>query len=197
MSFSRLSRLKNANIFHLLGVLVLYWAQRYCNVYPLRWKLPSSLAGPRLRAGVGKQCIYTIVDILYVHKGTLDSQYIYIWVCVLVAQSYLTLCDPMDCSPPGSSVLGILQAGILKCVAIPFSRRSSWPRNGIQVSCTAGKFFIIWATREAPYTTVDRICFHKGNITMVAPSFCRGSSQPRDQTYVSCVACVAGRFFTC
>ena len=132
MSFSRLSRLKNANIFHLLGALVLYWAQRYCNVYPLKWKLPPSLAGPRLRVGVGKQCIYTTADILCVHKGTLDTQYMYMWVCVLVAQSCLTLCNPMDYSPPGYSVLGILQAGILEWVAIPFSRRSSWPRDGIQ-----------------------------------------------------------------
>ena len=40
---------------------------------------------------------------------------------VLVTQSFLTLCDPMDCSPPGFSVHGILQARILECVAIPFS----------------------------------------------------------------------------
>ena len=46
-------------------------------------------------------------------------------VCVLVAQSCLTLCNSMDCSPPGSSVHGILQAGILEWVAIPFSRGSS------------------------------------------------------------------------
>ena len=46
---------------------------------------------------------------------------------VLVAQSCLTLCSPMDCSPPGSSVQGILQARILEWVAIPFSRGSSCP----------------------------------------------------------------------
>ena len=43
-------------------------------------------------------------------------------VCVLVAQSCLTLCDPMDCIPPGSSVHGILQARTLEWVAISFSR---------------------------------------------------------------------------
>ena len=43
-------------------------------------------------------------------------------VCVLVAQSYLTLCDPMDCSLPGYSVHGILQARILEWVAISFSK---------------------------------------------------------------------------
>ena len=46
-------------------------------------------------------------------------------MCVLVALSCLTLCDPLDCSPPGSSIHGILQARILECVAFPFSRGSS------------------------------------------------------------------------
>ena len=55
-------------------------------------------------------------------------------VKVLVAHSYLTLCHPMDCSPPGSSVHGILKARILEWVAIPFSREPSWPRDQTQVS---------------------------------------------------------------
>ena len=62
-----------------------------------------------------------------------------------VAQSCPTLCDPVDCSPSGSSVHGILQARILEWVAIPFSRGSSWPRDRIQVSWIAGRFFTyIW-----------------------------------------------------
>ena len=48
---------------------------------------------------------------------------------VLVAQSCPTLCDPMDCSPPGSSVHGILQARILEWITMPSSRGSSWPRD--------------------------------------------------------------------
>ena len=67
-------------------------------------------------------------------------------VKVLVALSCLTLCDPMDCSPPGSSVHGILQARKLEWVAIPFSRGSSWPRDPTKVSCIAGKCFTTWAT---------------------------------------------------
>ena len=51
------------------------------------------------------------------------------YVCVLGTQSCLTLCDPMDCNPPGSSVHGILRARILEWVAIPFSRGSSRPRD--------------------------------------------------------------------
>ena len=68
-------------------------------------------------------------------------------VRVLVTSSCLTLCDPLDCSPPGSSVRGILQARIPEWLAIPFPRRSSWPRDRNPVSCIAGRFFTIWAIR--------------------------------------------------
>ena len=73
-------------------------------------------------------------------------------VKVLVAQLYLTLCNPkeLDCSLPASSVHGILQERILEWVAIPFSGESFWPRGWTQISCIAGGFFVIWATREAP-----------------------------------------------
>ena len=67
---------------------------------------------------------------------------------VKVVQSYPTLCDPMDCSPPCSSVHGILQARILEGVAVPFSRGSHQPRDWTQVSYIAGRFFTIWVTRE-------------------------------------------------
>ena len=70
-----------------------------------------------------------------------------------VAQLYLTLCDPMDCSLPGSSVHGILQARILEWVAILFSRGSSQLRDWTQVFSTADRFFTIWATRKAPITS--------------------------------------------
>ena len=62
-------------------------------------------------------------------------------VCVLVAQLCLTLCDPMGCSPPGSSVHGILQAGILEWVAAPFSRGSSRPGIEPRSPALAGRFF--------------------------------------------------------
>ena len=67
---------------------------------------------------------------------------------VLVTQLCLTLCDPMDCSPPGSSVQGVLQARILEWVAISFSRGSSRPRDQTPVSCVAGRVFTIGVTRE-------------------------------------------------
>ena len=64
-------------------------------------------------------------------------------VVVLVVQSCMTLCNPMDCSPPGSSVHGILQARILEWAAIPFCRGLSQPRDLTQVFCIAGGFFTI------------------------------------------------------
>ena len=75
-------------------------------------------------------------------------------VCVcLVAHLCPTFCDPVDCNQPGSSVHGILQARILEWVAFSFSRGSSWSRDRTRVSYIIGRFFTIWATREAPNTS--------------------------------------------
>ena len=62
-----------------------------------------------------------------------------------------TLCNPMDCNLPGSSIHGIFQARVLEWVAISPSRRSSQPRDWIWVSCIVGRHFRVWATREAIY----------------------------------------------
>ena len=66
------------------------------------------------------------------------------FLIVLAAQSCLTLCHPMDCSPPAFSVLGVLQARILEWVAISFSRGSAWTR----VSCI-GRSVLSRTTWEA------------------------------------------------
>ena len=58
-------------------------------------------------------------------------------------------CDPMDCSPPGSSVHGILQARILEWVAMPFSKGSSWFRDRTHVSCISRWILYHRATWEA------------------------------------------------
>ena len=71
---------------------------------------------------------------------------------VLVTRSGPTLCDPVDCSPPGSYVQGILQARVLEWVTIPYSRGPSRPRDLNRVSCIAWRFFPTWATREAQFT---------------------------------------------
>ena len=83
------------------------------------------------------------------HSSIIPNSQKCVCACVhLVAPSFPTLWDPMDCSPPGSSVLGILQARILEWVAMPSSRGSSQPRDLTQLSCIAGGFFTNWATRE-------------------------------------------------
>ena len=69
-------------------------------------------------------------------------------VCAKSLQSYPTLCHPMDCNLPGSSVHGILQARIPEWIAMPFSRGSSWSRDRTWVSRIASRVFTIWATKE-------------------------------------------------
>ena len=74
----------------------------------------------------------------------------------------LTLCDPMDCTLPGSSVHGIFQAIVLKWIAISFSRGSSWPRDQTQVSHIVDRRFTVWAIRE-----VQKMKVRKGIILWV------------------------------
>ena len=69
--------------------------------------------------------------------------------CVVSCSVVSDPCNPIDCSPPGSSVHGIFQARIVEWVAFPFSRRSSQHMDQTQISHIASRFFTIWATREA------------------------------------------------
>ena len=89
-------------------------------------------------------------------QGSLPSCAVGMCMCVLLAQWCPTLCDPMDCSPPGSSVHEISQARILEWAAIPFSRGSSRPRDQTQVSWIAGRFFTVRDTRKAPGMCIVR-----------------------------------------
>ena len=70
--------------------------------------------------------------------------------------------DPMDCSPPGSSVHGIFQARVLEWGAIAFSIRSSPPRDQTWVSHVVGRHFTIRATREVSYVTKTKQCRKNG-----------------------------------
>ena len=81
---------------------------------------------------------YRIIVIVFLNSVSEKSE---------VAQSCPTLCDPVDYSPPGFSVHGILQARTLEWVAISFSRGSSQPRDQTQASHIAGRRFNLWATR--------------------------------------------------
>ena len=99
----------------------------------LAWRIP----------GTGESCG---LPSLGSHRVGHDWSDLAAAAAVLVAQSCLTLHDPMGSNTPGSSVHGIRQAIILEWIAIPFSRGSSQPRDQTQVSCIAGGFFTIWAT---------------------------------------------------
>ena len=128
---------------------------------------------------------------------------------VIVTQSCPSPWDPMGCSPPASSIHGILQARILEGVAMLFSKESFQPRDWTQVSCIAGGFLTVWATREAqgiccavlclvtwlcltPYDPMD--CSHQAALFVgilqarilegVAMPSSRGSSQPWDRIQV-------------
>ena len=123
---------------------------------------PGSSVRGVFQAGVGchllLQGIFLSRDWTWVSRvSCIGRQILHHWATweapirqVLVIESCPTLCNPMDCSPPGSSVHGILQARILERVAISFSRGSFQPRNRTQVSCFTDRFFTGWATREAP-----------------------------------------------
>ena len=96
------------------------------------------------------------------------------YVCVLVTQSCLTLCDPMDCSPPSSSVHRILQARILEWVPVPSSWGSSQTRDQTQASAlqadsllseTPGKpslLFAVFSFLEGP----ERVTLQFGPSTL-------------------------------
>ena len=85
---------------------------------------------------------------MYTHACTCICMRVHVYACMYMymhaksLQLCLTLCDPMDCSPPGSTVHEILQARILKWVAIPFSRGSSPPRDQTRISfvCCVGRY---------------------------------------------------------
>ena len=104
--------------------------------------LKSFLHYHNLKASILQHSVFFMVQLSHPYMTTGKS------VKMLVTQSCPTLCDPMDCNPSGSSVRGILQARIPEWVAISFFRGSSQARDLTQVSCIAGRFFIVWATRE-------------------------------------------------
>ena len=96
---------------------------------------------------------YIQLNKMSLHISISISIYLYRYTYIVKALSCPTLCNPVDCSSPGSSIHGILRARILEWVAISFCRGSSQPRDRTQVSCIAGRRFNLWATREA-YTDI-------------------------------------------
>ena len=134
-------------------------------------------------------------------------------MCVCVhaksLQSCPTLCCPMDCGPPGTSVHGILQARILERIAMPSSSRASGPRGRTcisHVSCIGRRVLHHQRHLGSPSgihesesrsvvsdSATHGLILQARILEGVAFPFSRGSSQPRDRTQVSRIA---GRFFT-
>ena len=115
----------------------------------LAWKIPWTEKPGRLESMGSHKVGHDWMTSLSLFFFKLNI--VYTWVLSEVAQLCLTLCNPMHCSLPASSLHGILQVRILEWVAISFSRGSSWPRDLTRVSCIAGRCFNLWATREAQY----------------------------------------------
>ena len=119
----------------------------------LHLRLNTSTESLRLELPAPRKLIFSYCpkhssssDILWlVEAHGQQSQKYSIYVCV----SCSVVSNSLWSHLPGSSVHGILQARILEWVAIPFSRVSSRPRDQTPVSCIVGRFFTIWATKEA------------------------------------------------
>ena len=96
-----------------------------CENVDMRWKNPTKRELANLES-------------LKISRGEVISTWKNVKLKVLVTQPRPTLCDPMDCGPPGSSVHGILQTRVLEWLAIPSSRESSWPRDQTLLGVSVG-----------------------------------------------------------
>ena len=113
------------NFFSFLYVCVFV-----CVYLCLRVCLLSSFSHVRLFVTPSSSATWEAIYIhVYIHTCVCVCVCVFVGAGGLVAKSCLTFCDPMDCSPPGSSVHGILQARILEQFAIPSSRESPQPRD--------------------------------------------------------------------
>ena len=110
---------------------------------------------------------------------------------VSVTQSCPILCNPMDCSPLGASVHGISQTRMLEWIDMSFSRGSSRPRDRTWVSCISGRFFTVWATREALLSLRYQLAFSPLQVsnhmlTLQRVLTCNTASPP-DSTPLPCL----------
>ena len=103
------------------------------------WSRLLSMGSQRVRHDWETSLILTL---------NLSTKVNYISSVCWVTESCLTLCDPVHCNPPGSSVHGISQLKILEWVAISSSRGSSWPRDRTHVSCIGRRILYHWITWE-------------------------------------------------
>ena len=125
------------SLLKLLGAVIqVPWKEFHCKPewrVPERGRLPLPCSAPRTRP---PPCPLLSAGGMRLLSSCSSPSRSPVWA-YSVTQSCLTLCDPVNCSPPGSSVHGISQATILEWVAIPSSRESSRPRDWTCVSCVS------------------------------------------------------------
>ena len=125
-------------------------------------------------------------NVAWFHNRMICYLYLHTWLVKIALQSQILMnsfavivellshvwlfCNPMVCSPPGSSVHGILQARILEWVTIPFSRGSSWPRDWTQVSWRGRPMPYHWATNFSEQYFFQLVFFF--NWSIVDLQFC-------------------------
>ena len=137
-----------------VSLVVIYRWKNYDSFYSLYFSFYNVMCHSVIRKNAYMDLCINCVAVSHLHVGIPLSK--------CQSLSHIRLCDPMDYSLPGSSVLGILQARILEWVTISFSRGSSWPRDQIQFSCIEGRFFTLWTTMEAQQRPgVHSVCSHR------------------------------------
>ena len=116
--------------------------------------MPANLENSAVATGLEKLSFHSNPKECYIYQGS----FLLFWILrckhAKSLQTCPTLCDPVHCTPPGSSVHGILQAIILEWVAVPSFRGSSWPRDQTCISCIsciAGGFFTTGASLMAQW----------------------------------------------
>ena len=132
-------------------------------LYESTWHMQNKQVNRNLKYGRSAEESYCLMNIEFLYGNVLK-------IVIMVANiinaferkwscSVVSLCHPMDCSPPGSYIHGIFQTGILEWVAISFSRGSSGPRDQTQVSHIAGRLFTIWATRGTAHLKIVKMVY--------------------------------------
>ena len=135
----------------------LFYTQRCACVHAAFSVRPTFFLPQCVRKSFRYICISTSTN-RFIRNIFLDSTYIHC-VRVLSRFSHVWLCDPMDCSPPGSSVHGIFQARMVEWVAMPSSRGSSWPRGWTHISSC----LLQWQVGSLPLAPPGKpICVNTG-----------------------------------
>ena len=126
-----------------------WWNSSWAISNPERWCCES--AALNMLANLENSAVATGLVKVSFHSIPKESEK---WSCSVMSDSL----RPHGLSLPGSSVHGVFQARVLEWFSISFSKGSSHPRDWSQVSCTVGRCFTIWATREEPKIPKERQC---------------------------------------